>query len=209
MSYYSKDEDISYTPATRAEEVELFAKFYAGDLISRDKIITNHLKLVVKLSLAYARGALPEDEAISAGNAGLIRALEGRSFDTSRGVFFSSYVSAYIRGQVLAAIRDREGSIPAPVEDEESTEENICPDSVDHAYPEIQLSEVRMTKLNEAIDQLPPLEAATVRSTYFDDKSFAEIAHEHGFSREGVRKAHVRAMGRLATALANLRAELC
>jgi len=113
-SYYSSQDDISFIPLTRDEEKQLFTRFHASpaenpsadSLAARDEIIARHLKLVAKLSLRFAKGTLRDDDAISAGNFGLIQALESRCFDPERGTLFSSYVRAYIRGQILASLRD-------------------------------------------------------------------------------------------------------
>jgi RNA polymerase sigma factor (sigma-70 family) len=106
-TYYSPKDDISFIPLTRDEEKELFRRFYQdGDVEARNEIIKRHLKLTAKLSLTYAKGALSDDDAISAGNFGLIQALESKCFDPSRGYLFSSYVRFYIRGQVLEALRN-------------------------------------------------------------------------------------------------------
>lgn len=110
MSYYSETDDISFVPLTVEEERSLFTKFYAGGpdaLASRDELIARHLRLTAKLSLTYAKHSLPDDDAISAGNTGLMQALECRKFDPNRGFRFASYLRPYVRGQVFAAMRFR------------------------------------------------------------------------------------------------------
>lgn len=124
-TYYSAQDNISFVPLTRVEEQQLFSRFYASpaekptadSIAARDEIVARHLKLVAKLSLQMAKGCLRDDDAISAGNFGLLQALEARNFDPSRGVLFSSYVRSYVRGQVLAALRENNWKgVPHPEE---------------------------------------------------------------------------------------------
>jgi RNA polymerase sigma factor (sigma-70 family) len=113
-TYYSTQDNISFVPLTREEEKCLFSRYYASpaekmtedSVKARDEIVARHLKLVAKLSLQFAKGCLRDDDAISAGNFGLLQALGARKFDPSFGVLFSSYLRAYVRGQVLAALRE-------------------------------------------------------------------------------------------------------
>jgi RNA polymerase sigma factor (sigma-70 family) len=106
MSYYGPGtDDLSFVMLTRDEERELFEKFYAGDVSARDKLITCHLKLVAKLALIYNKRVLPDDEAISVGNLGLIQALESRKFNPALGFRFASHVRWYIKSQICLAMR--------------------------------------------------------------------------------------------------------
>ncbi len=111
--YYGANDNLDYTPLTPEREAALFSIYYTSEepetsLAARDEIIKCHLKLVVKLALQTARGMMPEDEAISAGNAGLMQALECRKFkpDNADGTRFSSYIRLFIRGQVLKVLSD-------------------------------------------------------------------------------------------------------
>ena len=108
MAYYSQKDDISYTPLTAEQEKALFDTYYHSkgkkSLAARDEIIRHHLKLVAKLSITCSKRALDDDLSISAGNMGLMQALHNRKFDPSRGLRFSTYLRAFVRGQVYAAM---------------------------------------------------------------------------------------------------------
>lgn len=226
MAYYSPNDDISFEPLTLEEEGALFKRFHEdNDLSARDTLIAKHLKLVAKLALRQARGCMPDEDAISAGNFGLLQALESKRFDPTRNCRFSSYVRAYVRGQVLLAIRARINGDPRPNREvtpeatltsaallmahqrvkEFSSEDEIL---VDHGYEGQQLIEVRKGQIERAIAKLPKLEAVAVRGTHFGEKNFADIARENGLSREGVRKAYHRGVSKLKSILASMKAEL-
>lgn len=247
MAYYSSTDDISFVPLTREEEVLLFTQFYDGDLAARDVLIKNHLKLVAKLALQISgRGGIPDEDAISAANYGLIQALESKCFDPTRGLRFSTYVRKYVHGQVLDAIVARcrgfesdaresgcysEDAVVTGAQNRGSHEDiasgNTAPTfrfkhpTEEHAEPitsEQDLSSVRKEKLLKVIEALPEPERLALRSHYFEDRNFADIARRRNecrpsgdkkrTTREGVRKAHNRGLCKLKTALAHLEPEL-
>ncbi len=234
MPYYSPTDDISYVPLTPEDERFLINDFYKGgpdSRRSRDRIIETHLKLVAKLALQKARGGLEEDEAISAGNAGLIQALESRCFDPSFGVRFHTYVRKFVNGQVLSALRMklslrheltnlRFTSPESCMTGREAREQDFrvatnldkaqgfVQDSVDHPSEENDLAEVRKQQIEKALKQLTKAEAHVVRAHYFGDKTLASAGREIGLGREGARKAHNRGIEKLQAALAEMREEL-
>lgn len=241
MSYYGPKDDLTFIPLTIEEEKNLFAAFYAGEETvkfrdrpptpPRDIIVQHHLKLVIKLSLTFSKGALPDDDAISAGNFGMIQALESRCFDTSRGFRFASYVRAYVRGQVLASLKQRgwksrdTADTTIHPEDAVITGQSADPTtsyrngnnrsiyldgdgSVDHGYEESQLNEVRLAMITEKLKELPALEALTIRRVDLEGLTYADVGRERKVSREAARKAHIRGILKLKSLLENLRPEL-
>lgn len=62
------------------------------------KIITSHLKLVVKVASQYKGYRLPMSEMISEGNLGLLNALD--KFDPDKGFRFSTYAMWWIRAYI-------------------------------------------------------------------------------------------------------------
>lgn len=108
-SYYRETDDISFISLTAEEEKNLFATFYGTDEkasdAARERLILQHLKLVAKLSLGYAKRALQDDYAISAGNEGLLQALDCKKFQPGRGARFASYLRSFVRGKVIEALK--------------------------------------------------------------------------------------------------------
>lgn len=242
MAYYSPKDDISFVPLTLDEEHQLFVAFYAGSLEARDTLIQKHLKLVAKLALQLGkRGGLADEDAISAGNFGLLQALESKCFDINRGIRFATYVRSYVNGQVKAALRARSTTVEVYEIDHHAEDAVITGSRSDEndahirisqlkraldttmsegpVTEECDLSTVRREKLLKAINQLPEPEKIALRDHYFHGHNFAEIARRRNAcrtlvsnkkhtTREGVRKAHNRALCKVQTALAHLQAEL-
>lgn len=71
-----------------------------GDRHARDKLVSSHLRLVVKIAKGYRGYGLPLSEVISEGNIGLMRAID--RFDPSRRFRLSTYATWWIK----AAIHD-------------------------------------------------------------------------------------------------------
>jgi RNA polymerase sigma factor for flagellar operon FliA len=81
----------------------------AGDENDRDREIARHLPLVYHIARRMLPGLSDEvelDDLVSAGGIGLMRAIE--SFDASRGLAFSTYASARIRGAILDDLREND-----------------------------------------------------------------------------------------------------
>ena len=75
----------------------------------RDALLTQHLGLVHHVARQLARGlstAAELDELVSAGSLGLIQAVD--SFDTKRGLSFSTYAVPRIRGAILDELRKKD-----------------------------------------------------------------------------------------------------
>lgn len=86
-----------------ATERKLFAHYKAtGDVTARNKLVESGLRFVIKVAQAYARDLEHHKQLISAGNEGLLVAVD--RFDPNRGTRFLSYatwwVTLYIREEL-------------------------------------------------------------------------------------------------------------
>lgn len=94
---------VNALPAlARSEELELAARYHAGDVAAGQQVITANLRHVAPIALRYRRYGVPVGELIAEGNLALLRALAG--FDPSRGLRFATYANYWIRADVLALI---------------------------------------------------------------------------------------------------------
>lgn len=93
----------------------LWAAFAAGHLDARDILLRENLSLVHHVARQLARGLAADadiDELVSAGTMGLMTALE--SFETKRGLAFSTFAVPRIRGAILDELR-RQDHVPRSV----------------------------------------------------------------------------------------------
>ena len=87
----------------------------SGDLVERERLLTEHLGLVHHVSRQVSRTLTVEvdfDELVSAGTMGLMNALD--NFDTTRGLAFSTFAAPRIRGAILDELR-RQDHVPRSV----------------------------------------------------------------------------------------------
>lgn len=87
-------------PLTPKEEAAAFAALRAGDPAARETIIQHNLRLVAHIAKKYY--ALPgdQDDLISIGTIGLIKAVS--TFDSTRRARFSTYASRCIENATLS-----------------------------------------------------------------------------------------------------------
>lgn len=87
-------------PLTPKEEAAAFAALRAGDSSARETIIQHNLRLVAHIAKKYY--ALPgdQDDLISIGTIGLIKAVG--TFDSTRRARFSTYASRCIENAILS-----------------------------------------------------------------------------------------------------------
>lgn len=69
-----------------------------GDIISRNRVVESHLRLVAKNARRFSHGAAQFDDLMLEGTLAVIRALE--SYDDSRGTSFTSYASCAVEHAV-------------------------------------------------------------------------------------------------------------
>jgi RNA polymerase sigma-32 factor len=95
-------EEIRRLPMLQTEEECLLAKRWREhrDENAAQRLITSHLRLVVKIAMGYRGYGLPVSELISEGNIGLMHA--AKRFDPEKGFRFASYAIWWIK----AAIRE-------------------------------------------------------------------------------------------------------
>ena len=97
------------------DSMTLWAAFAAGDLDARDALLLENLSLVHHVARQLARGLATDadiNELVSAGTMGLISALD--SFETKRGLAFSTFAVPRIRGAILDELR-RQDHVPRSV----------------------------------------------------------------------------------------------
>ena len=85
-------------PLTKQEESDCFNAMAQGDRHARERLILHNMRLVVHITKKY--GVLPaeQEELISIGTIGLVKAVD--SFDNSKGARFATYASRCIENEI-------------------------------------------------------------------------------------------------------------
>ena len=90
-------------PLSRAEETELFAKMRNGDMEARAKLIEHNLRLVSHIIRKYYASNGAQDELLSIGSLGLIKAVD--SFKSEKGTRFATYGAKCVQNEILMYFR--------------------------------------------------------------------------------------------------------
>lgn len=90
-------------PLSKKEEEECFEKMVQGDKAAKNKLIEHNLRLVAHIVKKYNVPVAEQDEMISIGTIGLIKAVS--TFDYTKGARFATYASRCIENEILMNFR--------------------------------------------------------------------------------------------------------
>lgn len=194
-------------PLTKKQQAEFFEKYKNGDNSARGKIIEHNLRLVAHIVKKYSSSNADQDDLISIGTIGLIKAVE--SFNPEKTANFATYASRCIENEILMYFRslkksagdvyfnepidiDKDGN-PLTLIDIVACDSNII-DIVD-----LRLKSEQLYKYIE--ETLEPREIQIIRMRYglYGEKPLTqrEISNKLGISRSYVSRIEKRALDSL------------
>lgn len=198
-------------PLSPQEEERYVSALEAGDLQARDILIQKNLRLVAHIARKYT-GQTPQEDLISIGTIGLIKAVD--TYTSKKSTRLATYASRCIENEILMSIRSGkknkcEVSISLPIgTDKDGNEISLndiigtSPDEIfDNLYLKVQVKEL-YSALQTA---LTPRERNIVILRYgLDGNGFRaqrEIAKEMNISRSYVSRIEKKALSKLKSAL--------
>ena len=95
-------------PLSPSEEADCFRKMQQGDMKAREKLIEHNLRLVAHIVKKYYTSNKNQDDLISVGTIGLIKAID--SFDITNGARFATYASKCLQNEILMYFRSQKKS---------------------------------------------------------------------------------------------------
>ncbi|MCC8136293.1 MAG: RNA polymerase sporulation sigma factor SigK [Ruminococcus sp.] len=90
-------------PLSKKEEESCFQRLSQGDKSAKNALIEHNLRLVAHIVKKYTSPAVDQDEMISIGTIGLIKAVS--TFDYTKGARFATYASRCIENEILMNFR--------------------------------------------------------------------------------------------------------
>ena len=192
-------------PLTAAEEQAAFAAMALGDRTARDKLIRHNLRLVAHVAKKYYTTPDRQDDFISIGTIGLIKAVD--TYDPARTVRFASYASQCIQNELrmhLRRVRREAGtlSLQEPLEGENGmlTLADTLPDEA--VMEEDCERRDAAARLRTLVEQLPERERRLLTLRYGlgggAPLTQQEVAARFGISRSYVSRLEKRALTELA-----------
>lgn len=99
----------SFPPALSAKEEGIFfQKFKQGDISAKNVLVEHNLRLVAHIVKKYHSSSEEQDDLISIGTIGLIKAVN--TFDNDKGIKFATYASKCIENEILMHYRTKKKS---------------------------------------------------------------------------------------------------
>ena len=96
----------SFPPPLSAErEAELLEKSRNGDNAARNELIEHNLRLVAHIVKKYYNTGADQDDMISIGTIGLVKAVS--TFNTDKGIHLATYASRCIENEILMFFRNQ------------------------------------------------------------------------------------------------------
>ena len=95
-------------PLSAAREEELLAKSRNGDLDARNTLIEHNLRLVAHIVKKYYNSGAEQDDLISIGTIGLIKAVS--TFNADKGIHLATYAARCIENEILMFFRNQKKS---------------------------------------------------------------------------------------------------
>ena len=174
---------------------------------AREKLIVHNLRLVAHIAKKYDNCGLLNDDLISVGTIGLIKAID--TFSIDKATKFSSYVSRCIENEILMYIRANKKTLTTLSlfdsigEDDDGQqiklEDIICAENVD--YNEKMDNEIKINKLIKYLKTLDDFEYKVLSLRYGLNKNKEltqkEIGKMFNISRSYVSRIEKRALNKL------------
>jgi RNA polymerase sporulation-specific sigma factor len=190
-------------PLDSAEEEKCIRAMVNGDNSARQKLIEHNLRLVAHVGKKYDNTRIDNDDLISIGTVGLIKAIN--TFDPSKGVRLGTYAARCIENEILMQLRSMKKS-----RDDLSLEEPL---GVDQEGNELSLLDIlgadsdlfeqvetiiQVKLLKETIARLPRRERFVLERRFGlkDGRAWPqrEVAERLGISRSYVSRIEKKAL---------------
>lgn len=194
-------------PLSAAEEREALRRMHAGDKNARSKLIEHNLRLVAHIVKKYYAAYADQDDLISIGTVGLIKAID--SFKPDKGTRLATYAAKCVENEILMHFRSlkkssHDVSLEEPIDSDSEGNpltlmDIICtPDSI---ADDLDLK-IKSDKLRGLVENIPDQrEKAIIIMRYGLDGreplTQREIAALLGISRSYVSRIEKRALERL------------
>ena len=195
-------------PLSAQRERELLQKMKQnGDLDARNELIEHNLRLVSHIIKKYYSNYDEQEDLISIGTIGLIKAID--SFDVDKGIRLATYAARCVENEILMHYRSRKKdsaniSVNEPIDtDSEGNPLTLidiiyCDDTISDDI-DLKKKSARLYELIDAMDEGRDKEIIIRRYGLYNTKELTqrEIADKMGISRSYVSRIEKKVLGEL------------
>ncbi len=198
-------------PLSAAEEAACLARWAEGDMEARNTLVEHNLRLVAHIIKKYYTQADNQEDLVSIGTIGLIKAVN--TFKADRGIRLATYASRCIENEVLMHFRlcrkmQGEVSLNEAIETDGDGGDLYLSDvvgSADTLLEDLQNNEERLLVRRLVEERLTEREADIIRRRYGlggqQPQTQKQVAAAYGISRSYVSRLEKKALEKLAEAL--------
>lgn len=202
-----ENNNIFPKPLSKAKENECFEKMTDGDKNARNTLIEHNLRLVAHIVKKYSQSPSEQDELISIGTIGLIKAVS--TFDYKKGAKFATYASRCIENEILMNFRASKKSsgdiyLGDPVETDKDGNSMTLIDLIDdgtdiHEQVELKIRSKELYSFLERCLDSRELEIIIFRYGLYSGQPHTqnETAEKLGISRSYVSRIEKKAIRKL------------
>ncbi len=195
---------------SKEEEYNAFEKLEKGDENARNFLVEHNLRLVAHIAKKFYDAGQSQDELISTGTVGLIKAVS--TFDYTKGSRFSSYAGRCIENEILMALRNNKKtandiSIYEPVDtDKDGNSLTLLDIMVDDVRTDMKAeSKIQICQLKNFMEKyLDERESEIIKMRYGLENGAEmpqrEVAKQLGISRSYVSRIEKKALKKLRNA---------
>lgn len=195
-------------PLTPAQEKEALIKYHTeGDIEARNKLVNHNMRLVAHIIKKYYSNYSDQEDIISIGTIGLIKAIN--TFDYTRSTKLATYASRCIENEIFMHFRsrkknEREISMNEPIDIDSEGNPLTFTDIIfsdETVYDDVELK-MQTEKLYKCIEKIKdPRERRIIIMRYglYDTEAYTqrEIAQKLGISRSYVSRIEKKCIDRL------------
>ena len=196
-------------PLTPEEEYNYLTKLkIEKDESAKEVLIERNMRLVAHIAKKYNNANEDQDDLISIGTIGLIKAIE--TYNVDKGTRLATYASKCIENEILMNIRtNKKNKVQVSLQDPIGTDKegneisliDVLGTDIDHILDQVELK-VQISKLYENLESiLTPREREIVQLRYgltpYGYKTQREIAQKLDISRSYVSRIEKRALKKL------------
>ncbi|MCI9049420.1 MAG: RNA polymerase sporulation sigma factor SigK [Coprobacillus sp.] len=198
---------------TTQEENDYIEKYHSGDMSARNKLIEHNLRLVAHIAKKYEGGKDLQEDLISIGTIGLIKAVD--SYKPNKSTKLGTYAARCIENEILMHLRTNKKTaldvslnevLGVDKDGGEMTLLDILPSEQKEIIDQIETSD-QILKLYDYFQLLSPREQEILIDRYglnnHKEKTQKEIAKELNISRSYVSRIEKRALVKLFKAYLN------
>lgn len=204
LALHLENNGVFPKPLSAAEERQCFEQMAEGNMAARNRLIEHNLRLVAHIVKKYSSGSAEQEDLISIGTIGLIKAVS--TFDISKNIRFATYACRCIENEVLMNFRATKKSaedvyLDSPIDTDKDGNQLTIMDIMSDGSSVIDEVDLRIKSkqlyqfIKECLDERE-LAIITERYGLYGKKALTqrEVAKKLGISRSYVSRIEKKAL---------------